>query len=133
MYEANFWHIVLKMLNYIPHFYSTNLEELASTINNSFTIMYKQELNIKEKFSNKFLIIQKYIRRHEEIEITLLELDILKMMLIRLYESDFPLENYKLLKQHILILISCIERLTFTLEKCDYKNMFRKKEYLKHQ
>lgn len=131
MYEANFWHIILKMLNYIPEFYTSDFNELAYTLNNRFIIFFNQELDANEKFGNKFYVIKQHARRHEDFKITLLELDILKCILKRIYENSIYLEDYEMLKQNILLLIVSAERMSHFLETCDYKNMFLKKQYLK--
>lgn len=132
MYQANFWHMILKMLYYIPNFYTTDLNELAVCINHSFEIMLAKELEKKEKFNDYFDIIKRYIRRNDDIEITLMELDIFKAMLLRLYKSDVSLDKLPCLNTHILMLLAATENLINVLESCDYKSIFAKKLYLKH-
>lgn len=112
MTEASFYRVVLNLVRSIKIIKLNNLEELANSIDSEIIKSLDNEKKVVRRKDDKSYLVDKFIKRHEELEVTILEIEILKLMLETLKTNEEIISKYFYLNYNYPILISVVENIT---------------------
>lgn len=114
MYEASFYRIILNLIRTMKKFKVNSLNELASTINQVIKNTIEAEKVIERKKDDTNYVLNKIIKSHDEIEITIMEIEMLLLILDTIKNIE-NFNEYDHLNNHYLLLtvtlINVMERL----------------------
>lgn len=112
MTEASFYRVVLNLVRSIKRIKLNNLEELANSIDSEIIKSLDNEKKVIRRKDDISYLVDKFIKRHEELEVTILEIEILKLMLETLKTNEEIISKYFYLNYNYPILISVVENIT---------------------
>ena len=112
MTETSFYRVVLNLVRSIKRIKLNNLDELANSIDSEIIKSLDNEKKVIRRKDDKSYLVDKFIKRHEELEVTILEIEILKLMLETLKTNEEIISKYFYLNYNYPILISVVENIT---------------------